>query len=493
VAIREPQRNRLTKRELARSSRAVRRVLVGATYVALAAALVWSRLAGIRSSLWHDEIYTVRQFIVPGPSAIFGDYNPNDHILLSVVGWLTVRLPGLGDTAYRVWSVVPFIAAVTVVTVWLHRRAGYFVAVLFALLCTTSSQLLILSTEARGYGLAFCAMAVMTVAAYEAFNSSTSGWLTLFAVAGVAGCWTLPTFALPFIATSAVLSQRVAIRRGLVVRFAVASVAIAGWYALPASALVNSRTQKFGVPLPWHAPLTGAATELAAAYIPSLNAAAVFPMLAVTPVLAAGIYATRKTMPGLLGLTVIPVVFTFSVLTITRFYVEERFLSYLLLPIFVLTAFGFKRLTTETRMPHWFATTTYSTVLIVAGLLVFAIFASRHGRLPREANRDAAGTVSAALAVAERPVIFNTHAPDDVLYYLKGVNARRRGPGRVERTICSPALRRTGAIFVQQPFGVRTVPTACLTRYGAHVRVWRQWDRGLSISVWVLPPSPEGH
>jgi hypothetical protein len=169
--------------------------------------------------------------------------------------------------------------------------------------------------------------------------------------------------------------------------------------------------------------------------------------------------------------------------------VEERFLSYLLVPIFILAAFGIKKLTAETPLPQWIASTTYSAALLAAGMLVFAVFALRHARLPQEANREAAGTIAAALKETQRPVVFNTHDPHDVLYYLHGVHALTPSHRHVERIICSPEARRTGVIFVEQPFGVRTVDTDCLEHNGARVRVWRQWDRGLSISVWVLPPA----
>ena len=85
-----------------------------------------------------------------------------------MLAWLTSRLTGASEAAYRIWSVMPFLLAVGALSAWLHRRAGAAVAMLFALLATTSTELLILSTEARGYGLAFAAMAMVTIASYEA-------------------------------------------------------------------------------------------------------------------------------------------------------------------------------------------------------------------------------------------------------------------------------------------------------------------------------------
>ena len=326
----------------------VRRAGIPAAYIVLAIVMISSRFAAIGQGLWHDEIFTLEHFVVPGPAASFTHYGTNDQILFSVLAWLTVHLPGFSEQAIRLWAMVPFISAIVVGTVWLHRRAGAFVALLFALLSTSSTQLLMVSTEARGYGLAFLAMAIMTIAAYESSTQRTSGWLTVFAAAGVLGCWTLPTFVLPLFAASAVLFGARSIRRRLLLRLAVALCAIGAWYAVPASALLASRGQQYGVRLPWHAPLTGGATELAAAFIPTLSPASLIPAIIAFPVLAIGLVRMRRGMPGLTGITVAPVTFTFLALTVGGFFVDERFVSYLLVPILI-AAFGGCALDATTR------------------------------------------------------------------------------------------------------------------------------------------------
>jgi hypothetical protein len=464
-------------------------VVISSAYIVLAAVMIWSRFAVIGGSLWHDEIFTVRNYVVPGPAGSFGHYETNDHVLFSVLAWLTVRLPGLGDGAYRLWSVLPFIAATAVVTVWLHRRAGASVALLFALLTTASTQLLILSTEARGYGLAFLAMAVMTVAAYEAFAQGRSRWLTVFAAAGVIGCWTLPTFVLPLVAASGVLLIERPLRRRLLLRLAVVFVAVGGWYAFPARALIASRDQRFGVRLPWHAALTGGANEFAAAFIPTIGAAAIIPAIIVSPVLVLGLSRARREMPHLDSVVGAPVAFTFLALTLGGAFVEERFVSYLLVPILITAAFGLRALVAPRPGLRWTITASYAGSMLVIFVVVFARASVQHARMPQEANREAARAIAAALAHARRPVIFNTEDPRDILYYLPGrVPVVDSGPDTLGRVICSQHLRTTGLIFVQQPFGVDLVDTSCLARRGATIRVFRQWGRGLRISIWELPP-----
>jgi hypothetical protein len=473
----------------ARADLSVRHVVISAGYIGLATVMIWSRFAAIGESLWHDEIFTVEHYILPGPAASFGHYGPNDHMLFSVLAWLTVHLPGLSDTGYRLWSVLPFIAAVTIVTVWLHRRAGAAVAFLFAVLSTASTQLMVLSTEARGYGLAFLAMAVMTIAAYEASTQTTSAWLTLFAAAGVIGCWTLPTFVLPLIGASGVLLSQHPLRRRLLRRLAVAFLAVGGWYAIPASALITSRGQQFGVQLPWHAPLTGGATEFAAAFIPAVSAAAFIPAVIVFPVLVLGLSRARRAMPHLSTITVAQVAFTFLALTAGGSFVEERFLSYLLVPIFIIAALGLGALLAPRPGRGWIVTAAYSGSLLVIAVSVFARLSVGHAQMPEEANRGAANAVAAALTHAARPVIFNTEHPQDILYYLHGPAPVLDAPTwKLGRFICSQHLKTTGLIFVQQPFLVDLVDTSCLARRGATLHVFRQWDRGFRIFVWELPP-----
>jgi hypothetical protein len=130
----------------------------------------------------------------------------------------------------------------------------------------------------------------------------------------------------------------------------------------------------------------------------------------------------------------------------------------------------------------------YVGALVATLLLVFAVLSLQFTRIPREANRDAARAVSSWFARAPRPVIMNTPHPADVRYYLRHILPRTVPERDLEQVLCSQSVATTGVIFVQQPHGVDPVNTSCLTRRGATVQVFRQWDRGLQISVWELPP-----
>jgi hypothetical protein len=129
---------------------------------------------------------------------------------------------------------------------------------------------------------------------------------------------------------------------------------------------------------------------------------------------------------------------------------------------------------------------TYAVATIGAACLVFAFFSIQHSQLPREANREAAGEVTQALSGGARPLVLNTLYPGDLAYYLGDVPILRVRLLRLERYLCVSS-KETGVVFVQQPYGVRTVDTTCLMRRGATKHVFRQTDRGRRITVWVVP------
>ena len=237
--------------------------------------------------------------------------------------------------------------------------------------------------------------------------------------------------------------------------------------------------------------LTGAASELLAAFVPTASFA-LLPAALVAPILFAGLRHAKRSMPGLTMVTAAPVGVTFLALTVTRFYVEMRFLSYLLVPILVVAAFGLKGLATAPGSSYRRAlSTTYSVLAVSVVLLVFAFFSGRHSRIPEEANRKP-GRRSPRLSRRHpsRPVMINTVHPNDVLYYARAVRPLPHGSTEhLQRFICSDRSRSQGLILVQQPYGIRPVDASCLERSGATAHVFRQWDCGGRITVWQLPPA----
>src|SRR4029450_8527229 len=94
---------------------------------------------------------------------------------------------GESEIAFRLWSAVPFVVGVVLVTAWLQVRVGSLSGVLFLFLATVSPVLLDITRQARGYGLAFLAMSVLVLASLEAVRTGR-GWAVLSAcVAGGVG------------------------------------------------------------------------------------------------------------------------------------------------------------------------------------------------------------------------------------------------------------------------------------------------------------------
>ena len=116
------------------------RSAVVASYAVVGTVLCLTRLLGLGHSLWHDEIYTVTNFIRPGPGRIFAGPELN-HQSFSILAWANQYVFGHSEVAYRLWSVFPFLVAVAAVTIWAHRRLSALTGILFLFLATVSPLL----------------------------------------------------------------------------------------------------------------------------------------------------------------------------------------------------------------------------------------------------------------------------------------------------------------------------------------------------------------
>ena len=91
------------------------RVAAASAYGLLAAALVSTRVIGLDSSLWHDEVVAVVEFIRAGPGEILAGPDLS-HELFGILAWATTSAVGESEIALRLWSVLPFLLGVAVVT-----------------------------------------------------------------------------------------------------------------------------------------------------------------------------------------------------------------------------------------------------------------------------------------------------------------------------------------------------------------------------------------
>jgi hypothetical protein len=456
-----------------------------AAYSALGVALVASRTIGLEHSFWTDEIIAVEDFIREGPGEILAGSDLS-HELFGILAWLTGEVFGESEVAYRLWSVLPFLAGVAVVTWWLHVRAGALAGVLFLLLATVSPLLLDITRQARGYGLAFLAMGVLVVAALDAAARPGTAGVIAVCAAGVVGTTALPQFGIAFVATAAALLLVPALRRRLLVGLAIAVAAIGAWYA-PHFGEVESASQiEDGVRIDtlwlWTAPIDqillpaliwidGTALVAGIVWLPLVVLAAA--VMAASPFL--------RSWTTALILVAGPVA-TVVVLWIGRAYVIPRYLSYLLVPLFVLVATGAAALLRSRSRAALLPTVAVLAAAI--GLTIrFGSLAPDVMRFPREANRDAAETI-----LSNEPprlaVVTHMRNPRNLVHYL-GRPVAQPEPAALAAAVCE---RDTRVAYVLQPFAIRTVEIPCLTRAGVVHRRFEQYARGDEMNVWVVPP-----
>jgi hypothetical protein len=466
-----------------------RRILVAAGFSLLGAGLLWSRFAGLNLSLWHDEIYTVQHYVRPGPHQIFfGHYVPNNHMLFSLLAWLTSSAFGGSEVVYRLWSVVPFVAGVVLVTRWLQRLEGTLTAALYLFLATASPLLIDWSRQARGYGLAFFAMSVMTTAACDALRAEA--WLPVLALcaAGVIGTWDLPIFGAAFASVSVVLLFQRSVRWRLLPWLGVSVSLVVLWYLPVLGEVATASQQQFGDRLPWHGVVTGPIAELLR---PSLvpNGGVAHGNLAAYlffgPLLAVGIWAFGQRSRPVAAVLLAGVVGTYAMLALGRMYVESRFVSYLLVPLLILVAVGVARLVAALRTSRPPIRLVGATALALGFMWLGAVFVTSAllaTTYPFEAFKEAAAAIDEFSPTGT--VVVNVLHPDDLRFYLKRPIVTA-SPQHLQQLVC----RRTTneLVYVEQPFRTPHVNLGCLERAGAtHKRV-RQYTRGDRIDVWFLP------
>ena len=463
--------------------------LVTALYVVFGSILCWSRFAGLNHGYSSDELMTVRGYVRAGPHEILvGHYIPNNHELFSLLGWATTSIFGESEVALRLWSAIPFVAGAIIVTAWLHVRLGALSGLLFLFLATASPLLLDITRQARGYGLAFLAMAVLVVAALEATRFQR-GW-TIVAVcgAGVVGTWTLPHFGIAFAATGLVLLAKRDLRRPAAIGLTASFLACIAWYAPHLDDLMSSSRQDYGARIDGAWVVTAPIDQILMPGLRWIDEVLVDPGLG-SLVLVAALALLIGSSPLLrmrdsalvLGAGVVATVVT---LWLTRTNVAPRFFSFLLVPLLIALASGIAAiLARATSRPAG-----VRTVLAVTSLglvvLISAPYTWSITRLPRESIQDAAATIR-TVARPTAPVFAYVPYPRDLEFYLGRSVEVPRQPDELRR-VCQAEGE---VVFVSQPWLLPPVSVPCTQREGArHIR-FRQYARGEEVNVWFIPPA----
>lgn len=453
--------------------------------------LVWTRLIAMPSGFWNDEAYSAYNYIDGGPRAIFlGPYVPNNHVLFSLLAWLTRRALGGTEPVYRLWSVVPALAAVAALAGWAWRRLGPWVAVAIAFVLTTSPMHLELATQARGYGLGFLAAALLPIAATRASDGDRRARaFPLLAAAGALGIFTLPVFALPFLGQAAALALVPGCLRGALAAVGVVGAASLAFYAPLLGQIVETSRQEFGAPLAWEALLTGPCRDLLCPTLPALGADLAAPVaLAIFWVLIAcgALRLLRRGEGALLAHLSAPVIATYAGLALLRLGVVPRFLSYLLPPLAVLAALGL----VEVVAPFARGRIGKALVAVVvafgaaAGLVRFHRLALYGALTPIESYREA---VAVAKGTGIPTVVTNSRFGLGFLYYARWSPIAFPTREELEHLFCEST---EPFVYIDYPLYGEPVDRTCLeSRKAVAIRIaQRAGGPEGEMTVYVLRP-----
>jgi hypothetical protein len=462
------------------------RLAVGAAYAVLGIALLWSRLFELGHSFWTDEVLMISVYVREGPGEILAGPGLS-HELLALLTWATGTVTGESEVAFRLWSAVPFVAGVVLVAAWLHVRLGALSGLLFLFLSVVSPLLLDITRQARGYGLAFFAMSVLVVAALEAHRAGRTWAVVAMCAAGVVGTWTLPQVGIAFLASGAALSVDRRVRRPTLVGLVASIAAIVAWYAPHIGAVRSSSQVADGVhfAFPWVATapidqillpallwIDGTVILAGVVWLPLV-------LLAVIVIAASPLIRDRVSALILCAGVVVTVV----VLWIGQAYVIPRYLSYLLVPSFVLVATGAASILGRmTRRPALLRTVVCLVVILLLAVR-FAQIAPDVVALPREANRDAAEVIEAH--GTSTTVLTYMRNPQNLAFYL-GRSVEDLRDADIARVVCGQS---TAVFYVMQPFALDDVAVPCLGRPGVEHYRFRQYARGDEMNVWFVPPA----
>ena len=474
-------------RAVAPSDRAVsKRVVTTAMYAILVLALVGSRIIGLGHSFWHDEVIAVEGFVRAGPREILTGPGLS-HELFGLLAWGTSVFAGESEIAFRLWSVVPFIAGVALVTAWLHMRVTPIAGVLFLFFATVSPLLLDITRQARGYGLAFLAMSVVIVAALEALRSRRTRIILAFTLAGVVGTWTLPQFGIAYAATGAVLLTDRVLRRRMALGLGASLLAISSWYAPHIGQVRDAARIEDGLKIDTLWLVTAPIDQvLIPAFLwidgTALVAGLVWLPLVLVAALVMGSSPLAREQRTALVL-VAGVVTTVLVLWLGRAYIVPRYLSYLLVPLLVLLATGMAAI--FARAPSRPAIVRTVASIVVLGLLAarFVVTAPDVMRLPREAYANAAAIIERESPAA--PVLAYVRNTEGLEHYLGRPVHHLRQPGDVAARVCGG---REALVYVMQPFALASVDVPCLSHTGVRHYRFEQYARGDEMNVWLVPP-----
>jgi hypothetical protein len=492
--------------------------------VLLGVVLIWTRLVGLDQSLQHDEAFAVEQYIEPGPSGIlFGQYEPNDHVLFNLLTWATTLGVGRSEALYRLWAALPGLAAAGLLVWWSWRRLSLWTSVVVAFLTATSPIQLELFKQARGYGLVTLAVVVMLVAADRFVGDRSTRWLGLWGVAAGVGTYTHPAFAFAFVGQAAALGLRRETRRRVAIASGAVVVALLVGYApLLDQMLGDFSTYYAGAgadqvqqaalaplvaddpsrpPVYWYAPVTGPG-ELVAPVVELVTTNDTRPQCefncyvgtsflryAAIPLLLALAGAAFLWLRGkrdLLFLLGVPILFPFVVTALARVNLQNRFVSYLIPYLIVLIAVGIVAGVRAVAVNRRVAIGAVA-VLSGIGVLVLSQFTDLNSRWVAVPWEDAktVGTI-VNNADVERVLTNSTRATVLAHYIGESRLEDLTAPAQLNGELCG--AREPLAYIESSGYGATPADTSCLRQAGAIKTRVNQRGRGGGFDVWLVNP-----
>jgi hypothetical protein len=498
--ISKPENQRRIERLLRYPTDVQLRYLAIGLLALLGLTLLWTRLLKIDSSLWHDEAHTVLNYSGVGLGPILfgeGAYSINNHVLYNLLSWATTGLLGESEAMYRLWSVVPAIAAIAAGTWWAWRRLGPVIAVTFAALAVAAPQHLELAPQARGYGLALLAGTLMLIGADHLARAYGGRAFLGFVGAGLLGIWTLHAFAIAFVGQALALLRWPNLRRPVIAGVALAGVLSAVFYApVLTETLAESRPRGETISLGSALILEHTIAWLVApSFTEPLGVEQArwmgLPVLALVALAIVALWRRRDL--GLALILVVPPLFFNLFIAVTGLSAVPRHQLFLLTHVLVLVAIGIAELG-RIIARYWplRPLAVAAGVVAVLALANAAVDSEQREALPPENFKGVAEFVEWA---GVGPVVTDSMRPDGLRYYL-GDDLVEMQPDEVEALLCAPHAE---LVYIRHaPFSPSstlaeegfTSPASleCVTGEDAvRVRV-PQRHRGGAIDVWIINP-----
>jgi len=479
--------------------------------------LLYTRFLGLNQSLEIDELFTVFLYVDPGPSgALFGHYEPNDHVLYELLAWVATSVLGRAEAIYRLGSVVPALAGIALLVTWAWRRFGPWTATIAGLVLTFAPLSLAETTLARGYGLALLAMVGMIVSAAELVERGPRPWLLAGLAASIfTGVGTHPILGLGALGVVLALLTRPVLRGGVIRATIGAGIALVLLFAPlipqmvsdfnnaylnpPAREVAGGPPKVLRPPVPLDTPITGPVALMApmgrmfvegdinircVAQCDRGGELWLYGLIPVLFAIAGGYELHRRRQTGQLLVFALPLLALFTVVTVGRLFMLDRFALFLLVPMAMLIAVG---LAGAGQFLWRMAPARPLVVLVGTALVLFGSYrmiqmSTRWAELPQENYKQAA---EIALASRVRPIVTNSVRPWGLWYYLGRDGVRQIDEADLESVLCGKG----SLVFIDHKYRTNSPDVSCLVRDGAARITVEQRARG-SFEVWIRTPVP---